>query len=122
MTDAEQVLRDLLGIIDDAPASFTWNNAAYDCRRGPLITSEKLAGDEGGGWMTDYDLSVTTTIQRIDESEAAVARFDGYDSTTIAAALQQQKVTLGSAVYRVEKVTLDEYGQGLQLDLMSIHK
>jgi len=114
-TEADR--RNLLNVIADLPLTFkytdgtlaTFTNAAT---MGALVTRKDL---EDGGFMPEPDLTITTTIKKLDSSDALVDRF-----TTAPAATNI--ITIDSVDYRVEATTTDEISSALVLDLNSAEK
>lgn len=114
MTLAEQDKRQMLHAISDVPLTFTHGGTTYTdaATMGSLVIREP---NEVGGFLPDPDLTITTTLQKLDSSDALVNRFS-------TAPTRNDTVTVNGTTYRVEATTEDELTSALVLDLMSASK
>ena len=114
MTFTEQDRRELLHAISDVPLTFAYTDGSLTtftsaATQGAIITAKPL---EPGGFGIQPDLTITTSIKKLNSSDALVDRF-----TTPPAATDI--ITISSTDYRIEQTTEDEISSALVLDLIS---
>ncbi len=110
---ADDVARDLCGIIDDVPVVFTFGGVEYTGTRGGLINRKSMLE---GGVFEAPELSLTTCLKKVNSSGALVNRFptDGEPDVT------NVILNVGGIAardYRVVRTHRDEWDMGLQMDL-----
>lgn len=113
---ADQVARDLCGVISDVPVAFTFGGEEYEGTRGALV---KTKHNVEGGMFEAPELTITTCRKRINASGKFVDRFATEPS------LQGVLTSVGGVSgrnYRIVRVHEDEFGIGLQWDLESVDK
>lgn len=119
---ADDVARDLCGMIDDVPVAFTFDGVVYQGTRGALITTKR---NIDGGMFESPELSITTSTKKVNLSGNLVDRFTG-DLPAVTDVIQDVRLpdaAVGSGSnYRVIRTHADEFGIGLQMDLESVKK
>ena len=120
-TFTDQDKRRMLSVIADMPATFTHQVAGSATVAthtnggtiGALVATKDL---EVGGLMDEPDLTLTTTIQKLDTDGTSLTnRF-----TTVPA--PGDKIAVSGTTYRVAQKTTDEISSALVLDLISAHR
>lgn len=116
MTFAEQAERDLLNAISDTPLTFVSNEATYTdaATRGALITAERMLD---GGILEEPDLVITTTRHKLNGAGDLKDRFAGDVPPAVGEVL-----TIDDVNYRIDRMHEDEFGVGIQYDLISPHR
>jgi hypothetical protein len=119
---ADQVARDLCGIIDDVPTAFTLNAIEYTGTRGALVTEKRVVE---GGIFDVPELTITTCLKKVNASGKLVNRFPSNGEPTLGSATLGKVTSVGGVSgrdYRIVKLHRDEWEMGLQMDLESVHK
>lgn len=113
MTLADSVTLDLLNVIADAPLTFTWSGTTYTDAgtRGALVRRNRF-GD--GGFLEEPELTVTTTLQKLNGVGALIDRFPANTPPAHGEIIEVDDVN-----YRITAVHKDEFNSGLQLDCAS---
>lgn len=93
---------DLAQILADAGNSFVHNGNTYPCILGDLVTRKP---NEDGGFIAEYDLTITTRKSLIQGTIAAGHR-----------------VATEAGEYRVESVRENQSGAIIVLNLISVNK
>ena len=109
---ADELTRDYLEVIADAPCTATYAGADVVGTRGGITESQRFME---GGMLEEPDLQFTTTLSKLDESDDLIDRF-----TTVPS--KGEQLTIDSVAYRIERVITDEYEACIQFDLMSVHR
>ena len=114
MTLSEQTTRDLLRAISDVPLTFTFDEVDYvdGATRGGLATTQQLLT---GGFMGQPDLTITTCRKKLNGAGDLVERFED-DPPDVG-----DVITIEDADYRIASRLFDEFGMGIQYDLVSPH-
>ncbi len=114
-TLAEVDKKNMLNVISDVPLNFVHSSTTYTAAAtmGSLVKNKPL---ETGGLFDEPDLTITTTLQKLDtDGTTLVNRF----STAPAA---KDLVTVDGTQYRVDSTVEDELTSALVLNLISKHR
>lgn len=99
---------DLRAIIAADPVTFTYNGAEYIGTRSGLNYRQTL---ELGGFQDEPEMSLV------------IAQFDQYNAPTIEPLPSiGEKITIGTKVYRIDRIERDAEGVAYQMDLRSQNK
>lgn len=109
---AEEVTFDCLALIDEAPLDFIWEGATYQGVSGAFIFTNTL--DEGG-FITDFDLIVSTTIMIADYTSTLSNRFPGGIQPGVG-----DKLSVSGIEYRIERRTYDPLNAVVSFDCMAV--
>lgn len=108
----ENVTRDYIQLLNDAPVDFTFEGVEYTGTRGALTKANNM---NEGGFVNDFDLQVATSIKKVDQNDNLVNRFsNGVTPDT------GDKITVGGTNYRVERVIYDNLTSIIQFDCMEV--
>lgn len=99
---------DLRAIIAQDPVTFTFEGEEYVGTRSGLNLRQPL---EIGGFQDEPEMTLVISIYRQDGSRTIE------DLPNV-----NQKLTIGSTVYRIERTERDAEGVGYQMDLRSANK
>lgn len=113
---ADDVARDLCGVIEDVPVVFTFEAVEYQGTRGALITTRKSVE---GGIFDEPALTITSCRKKVNSSGKLVDRFASEPG------LQQVLSSVGGEEgrdYRIVRIHEDEFGMGVQWDCESVNK
>lgn len=114
--DADQIARDLCGVISDVPVTFTFDGTEYEGTRGALITTKQ---NVEGGMFEAPALTITTCRKKLNGSGKLVDRFATEPE------LQNVITSVGGETgrnYRIIRTHEDEFGMGVQWDCESVNK
>jgi hypothetical protein len=110
----EELARDAIAIINGGTASVTWDDVDYDGVIGALVTTKP---NVSGGFLPEYDLSWTTSLQKLNDAGELVERFTDDELPE-----EGEVLTIADVDYRVERVTMDPYSAMVQFDLVNTAK
>lgn len=112
---SEELARDAISLIADGTEVATWNSKDYDGMVGPLVSSKP---NVSGGFLPEYDLSWTTSLQKLNDSKELVSRFT---NDTLPA--EGNNLTIGGVNYKIDRVTKDPFASSMvQFDLINQNK
>lgn len=111
---SEELARDAIAIIGGGSEDATWDGADYTGVVGALVTT-KPNGE--GGFLPEYDLSWSTSIQKLNDAGELVSRFTDDELPT-----EGETLTIRDINYRIERVTTDPFETMIQFDLVNPHK
>lgn len=114
----EAATYDILGMIADHPIPATWNGVEYEGTTGGLISSKKL---ESGGFLADYDLQWVTSLWKRTE-EGRNELIERFPSENASLPVEGDQLTIAGTAYRIDRITKDDYGAGIQFDLVNVAK
>lgn len=115
---ADDVARDLCGIIDDVPVVFTFDGVEYRGTRGALVKAKR---NMEGGMFEEPALTITTCLKKVNSSGSLVNRFPTDGEPDVTDAITSVGGVSGQN-YRIVRTHKDEWGMGLQMDLESVNK
>lgn len=110
---AQELARDAIAIMADTLAA-TWNSVAYDGVAGALVTTKP---NQMGGFLPEYDLSWTTTIEKLNDARELVSRFPG---DVLPA--EGEPMTIRDIAYKIHRVSKDPFEVMVQFDLVNENK
>lgn len=118
MTNLDNAVYDLLGMIEDTSVSATWEGVSYEGTSGGLVTTKKL---ESGGFLEDFDLVWVTSLwkRRAAGLNELIERFPNGNQSVPE---EGDTLTIGGVAYRIERVTRDDFAAGLAFDLVNVAK
>jgi hypothetical protein len=126
---AESTLEDLLNTIDDVPVTYKFNGVEHTGTRGGLVMSQM---NQEGGLLDEPDLIITGTLKIKDDAGHFVDAFPDEAPTAtlspkqIARGFVNEQLTdvdgISDDNYRIDRVTVDEWKNAIQFDLMSVHQ
>lgn len=110
----EELARDAIALINGGPEVATWEGDDYDGMIGPLISTKP---NVSGGFLPEFDLSWTTSLQKLNEAKELVPRF--LDDLL---PVEGDLLTVREVDYRIERVTKDPFLSMVQFDLVNENK
>jgi len=107
----EELARDAIAIIGGGSKTMTWDETDYEGVIGPLVSTKP---NVSGGFLPEYDLSWSTSLQKFNDSKELVSRF--VDDTL---PTEGEIFTIDDVDYKVHRVSKDPFLTMVQFDLVN---
>ena len=114
MTTAEEWREQIANMIDDAPATFTYNGTDYIGTTGSRGDRKNL---DDGGFLHAYDYWLV--VGREKRTRVLNSADVVWTATFKTEPDVEEKVVIDGVEYRIEHKVIDEFGAGIQFSLVS---